>query len=254
VRVRISAVNRPVTWLHSSTAIAAIVLPLAACVPPARLPERSLSPPGSLAPGDSARALAIRLAPTLFVQRDEPFPLLRVTAVVHPTRPIIAYHLLWKHDVNLQWVPWAQPSDEEVVWVGYDSLTRAPTDLWTYWHGIILHADWRANGNPAVDVQWGKHGSLPHRVIESDLPRFKTLNTFYAGEFVLLPDIWFGKIAHGGPWGFFHGYGRYRAFTDELPLSDRLDAIVRADDPRDALMAVFGQKYSNKTPWPSIIH
>jgi len=250
VRIFLTPVNRPMTWLHSSTVIAAVVLPLGACVPPARLPALSLSPPGSLSAGDSASALATRLAPTLFVQRDGPFPLLRVAAVVHPTRPIIAYHLLWAHDVHLQWVPWAQPSDEEVVWVGYDSVTREPTDVWTYWHHTVLHADWRGHGDPAIDVQWGKHGALPHQVVQSDLPRLKTLNFFYAGEFVLLPDTWLGKIAHGGPWGFFHGYGRYRAFTDVRPLSGRLDAIVRAADPHDALTAVFGQKYSNKTPWP----
>lgn len=199
---------------------------------------------------DPAAKLAMQLAPTLFVQRDEPFPLIRVAAVVHPTRPIIAYHLLWEHDVNLQWVPWAKPSDEEVVWVGYDTLTRAATDLWTYWHGAILHADWRGAGDPAIDVQWGKHGSLPHRVIESDLPPLKTLNFFYMSEFLLLPDIWLGKLAHGGPWGFFHGYDRYRAFTDRRPLFDRLDAIVRAEQPREALQAVFGSNYSNKIHWP----
>ena len=248
--VLLTAVTRPTIRLHWTAALAALALSLTGCVPPARLPALSLSPPGSLSPADSAAALAMRLAPTLFVQRDEPFPLLRVAAVVHPTRRIIAYHLLWKHDVHLQWVPWAKPSDEEVVWVGYDSLTNEPTDLWTYWHHAVLHADWRSHGDPAIDVQWGKHGSLPHQVIESDLPRLRTLNFYYASEFLLLPDTWLSKIAHGGPWGFFHGYGRYRAFIDARPLSDRLDLIVRTEDPRDALKAVFGPKYSNKLHWP----
>jgi hypothetical protein len=226
------------------------IMAMTACIPPVHLPALPLSPPGTLSPDDSAAKLARRLAPTLFLQRDEPFQLIRVAAIVHPTRPVIAYHLLWEHDVNLQWVPWAEPSDEEVVWVAYDSLTRMPTDLWTYWHGSILHADWHGAGDPAVDVQWGKHGSLPHGVVESDLPGLKTLNVFYAGEFVLLPDIWLGKLAHGGPWGFFHGYGRYRSFTDALPLSNRLDVIVLTDDPREALRATFGRKYSNKRRWP----
>ena len=227
---------------------------LSACIPKAHLPSLPVSPPVGLAADDSATQLAMRLAPTLYVQRDEPFPLIRVAAVVHPTRPIIAYHLLWKHDINLQWVPWAQPSDEEVMWVGYDSVTRAATDLWTYWHGTILHADWRTRGGPAIDVQWGKHGSLPHRVIQSDLPRLKTLNVFYVAEFVLLPDIWLGKVAHGGPWGFFHSYDRYRAFTDVQPLHDRLDAVIRGPHARDALRRVFGRKYSNKLHWPWDAH
>jgi hypothetical protein len=200
---------------------------------------------------DSAGAVLARaLAPELHLQRDERFPLVRAVAIVHPTRPIVAYHLLWRRDVNFQWGPWSKPNDEEEVWVGYDPVTRGPTELWTYWHGTILHTDWRGKGQPAVDVQWGKHGSLPHGVVEGDLPRFKTLNVFYAVEFILLPDIWLGREAHGGPWGFFHGYRRYRDYSRILPLAARLDAVARAEDPRPALRAVFGPSYANKPWWP----
>jgi hypothetical protein len=44
-------------------------------------------------------------------------------------------------------------------------------------------------------------------------------------------------------------YKRYRDFSRELPLVDRLDAIVRTDDPDPYLRAVFG-KYSKKPAWP----
>jgi len=213
-----------------------------------QLPPIPSSPPGV---ADSAdQRLAQNLAPVLYVQRDEPFPLLRVVAVLHRDRPIIAYHLLWSHDVNGQWMPWTKPSDEEEVWVGYDEETGLPTKLWTYWHGTILSTDWRGKGQPAIDVQWGKHGSLPHRVIESDLPPTKSLNAFYLGEYFLLPDIWLSKIAHGGPWGFFHSYARYRDFSHVIPLGPRLDAVVRTDDARPALHALFGMIYSNKRWWP----
>lgn len=202
-------------------------------------------------PTDSAaRALAKSLAPVLYVQRDEPFPLDRVVAVVHPTRPIIAYHLLWRHDVNGQWLPWAKPSDEEVVWVGYDPSTHAPTDVWTYWHGTLLHTPWMDRGPPAIDVQWGKHGSLPRGINTRDLPPNKTLNSFYAYELVLLPDILLGKLVHGGPWGFFHSFHRYKDFSTVLPLADRLDLVVKTVDPRTPLHAVFGRAYSNKKWWP----
>jgi hypothetical protein len=202
-------------------------------------------------PTDSAtRALAKSLAPVLYLQRDEPFPLDRVAAVVHPTRTIIAYHLLWRHDVNGQWVPWAKPSDEEVVWVGYDSSTHAPTDIWTYWHGTVLHTPWQEHGQPAIDVQWGKHGSLPRGIETKDLPPNKTLNSFYAYEFALVPDILLGKLVHGGPWGFFHSFRRYTDFSKVLPLTDRLDMVVKTDDPRAVLHAVFGRDYSNKKWWP----
>jgi hypothetical protein len=202
-------------------------------------------------PTDNATwALARSLAPMLYLQRDEPFPLDRVVAVVHPTRPIIAYHLLWRHDVNGQWAPWAKPSDEELVWVGYDPNTNAPTDVWTYWHGTVLHTPWRDHGQPAIDVQWGKHGSMPRGIDTRDLPWNKTLNSFYAYEIVLIPDIMLGKLVHGGPWGFFHSFRRYRDFSKVLPLFDKLDLVVKTEDPRPALHAVFGRTYSNKKLWP----
>ena len=77
---------------------------------------------------DSIDRLARTLAPTLYLQADETFPLSRIAAVVHPTRPIISYHLLWRDDVHGSWVPFTVPTDEEVIWVSYDS-TGAPTDL-----------------------------------------------------------------------------------------------------------------------------
>ncbi len=237
-----------VVSLRLTIAAIAVSIVTAGCVLPANIPPVPARVPDA---ADSAGvALARELAPVLYVQRDEYFPLLRVAAVLHPTRPIIAYHTLWSHDVNLQWVPWAKPSDEEELWVGYDSVTRAPTDLWTYWHGTLLHTSWRDKGQPATSVQWGKHSNLPHGVIESDLPRLKTLNVLYAMEFVLLPDIWLGKVAHGGPWGFFHSYARYRDFSRVVPTASRLDGVARAEDPRAALHAIFGRVYSNKVWWP----
>ena len=73
-------------------------------------------------------------------------------------------------------------------------------------------------------------------------------------EFVLLPDILLGKLAHGGPWGFFHSYDRYRLFDRETDLAGRLDVVISADDPRVPLKAVFGPKYSNKVHWPWDTH
>jgi hypothetical protein len=222
-------------------------LALGGCAPRQNIPPVPERVPDS---ADSADvALARKLAPVLYAQRDEPFPLIRVVAVLHPVRPIIAYHLLWRHDVNGQWVPWAKPSDEEEVWVGYDPQTHTSTDLWTYWHGSILHA--QTHGMPAaISVQWGKHGSLPRGIAEGDLPRTKTLNVFYALEVLLLPDMLLGRIAHGGPLGFNHSYRRYRDFSTVLPLANRLDAVVRAEDARPALRTVFGSIYAHKRPWP----
>ena len=207
--------------------------------------------PAALPASDSGAQLARRLAPLLYLQRDEWFPLDRAVAVLHPTRPVIAYHLLWRDDVHGAWIPGTVPTDEEIVWVGYDR-SGAPTDLWTFWHGTILHADWRGHGTPAIDVQWGKHGSLPRGIIESDLPAFRTLNAFYAYTFLGLPDILLGRLSRPGPSGFFHSYDRYRDFSRLLVLGDSLDAVVRTEDAREALGAVFGTPYSGKTEWPEM--
>ena len=220
-----------------------------ACGPRAHIPPLPAALAGALAPTDSGAVLARELAPLLYVHKDEWFPLERVVAVLHPTRPVIAYHLLWRDDVNGSWIPFTVPTDQEIVWVAYDS-TRAPTDIWTYWHGTILHADWRERGQVAIDVQWGKHGSLPHRVRESDLPRLKTLNSFYAFTWLALPDVWLGQLTRRGPWCFCRSYGRYRDFSRTVPLGSRLDAIVRTENPRETLEAIFGRPYSRKTPWP----
>jgi hypothetical protein len=222
---------------------------LTACGPHAHIPPVPTVVPGAVDAADRDAQLARALAPLLYVQRDEWFPLERVVAVVNPTRPVIAYHLLWKDDVHGSWIPFTVPTDEEVVWVGYDS-TRAPTDIWTYWHGSMLHADWRGKGQVAIDVQWGKHGSLPHGTIESDLPTLRKLNLFYAFTWIGLPDIWLGDLTRKGPWCFCHGYSRYRDFSKLLPSGDKLSVVVRAEDATEALTEVFGKPYSKKRPCP----
>jgi hypothetical protein len=231
-----------------SVLIFAVVM--AACGPRAHIPTRPSpeSLPDAISPADSGWRLARSLAPILFIQRDEFFPLERVVAVLHPARRIIAYHLLWRDDVHGSWVPFTVPTDEEIVWVGYDS-TNAPTDVWTFWHGTLLHTPWRGRG-VGIDVQWGKHGSLPRGIVESDLPGIKKLNDFYALHYIGIIDMWLGKLTRPGPGCFCHGYRRYREFTDPIVLGDRIDVVARAVDPRSTLVAVFGKPYSKKRPWP----
>ena len=92
-----------------------------ACGPRAHIPLRPANLPGVLAPTDSGTLLARRLAPVLYLQKDETFPLERVVAVLHPNRPIIAYHLLWRDDVHGSWIPFTVPTDD-----GFDVPTGSP--------------------------------------------------------------------------------------------------------------------------------
>ncbi len=222
---------------------------LVACSPRANIPDVPASVPGALAADDDASVLARTLAPILYTQRDEPFELERVVAVVHPTQRVIAYHLLWRDDAHGAWLRFGQPTDQEVVWIGYD-VDGQPSELWTYWHATILHADWRGKGQVAVDVQWGKHGSMPRAMRTMDLPWTQSLDVFYLATWLGLPDLWLGNIVRPGPWCFCHGYRRYASFTRPLPIGPRINAVVRSIDPRTALIAVFGAEYANKPHWP----
>lgn len=234
----------------SRTLVAVAVLASSvACGPHAHIPPIPVGLPGALPASDTDAVLARALSPALYLQPDETFPLKRVVAVVNPDRKIIAYYLLWRDDVHGAWIPFTVPTDEEVVWVGYDT-THAPVDVWTYWHGVVLHTPWPRR-RVEIDVQWGKHGSLPRGVVESELPRFRTLNFFYAATIFGEPDILLGAISRAGPLGFFHSYRRYRDFSRVLPLEHHVDVVARTVDPRPILRAVFGSKYSNKVLWPA---
>lgn len=234
---------------HGGLCCAALVL--SGCGPRVRIPPLSperLHLPGVLPTADSRAGLARSLAPVLYIHRDETFPLERVVAVIHPDRRLIAYHLLWRDDVHGAWIPFTRATDQEIVWIGYDS-TLAPTEMWTYWHGKILRTDWRDRGTPLVNVQWGKHGSLPRGVIESDLPRWGKLPSFYLFTWAGLWDTWLGTLTRPGPVCFCRGYDRYREFTRPLVLGERVDVVAELLDPAPVLSAVFG-KYSRKPPWP----
>jgi hypothetical protein len=230
------------------TGLIALLASLGACGPKARIPPLPVVAHGAEL-SDSVATLARSLAPVLFLQRDEWFALERVAAVVHPAKKIIAYHLLWRDDAHGSWIPFTVPTDQEIVWVGYDS-TNAPNEVWTFWHGKILHADWKNRGPVTIDVQWGKHGSLPRGTLSADLPFTAKPASFYAFTWLGLPDIWLGNLTRPGPWCFCKSYNRYNEYTKPLLLGERVDLIVQSEDPKGALTALFGEPFSKKRAWP----
>jgi hypothetical protein len=115
-------------------------------------------------PTADERAMILRHAPRVFVTPDECFPLKDAAAILHPTQPLIAYHFFWEDDIDFP--DDQEPCDHELVWVRY-----APDGLagvHTYYHNHILSAaeavaEALAHGGcPRINVQWGKHGSLPY--------------------------------------------------------------------------------------------
>jgi hypothetical protein len=227
----------------------ALLAPAMGCGPQPNIPPRPSELPNALPTGHPTAQLARRLAPTLYLHHREWFRLERVVAVAHPTRPVIAYHLLWEDDVHGAWAPLTKATDQEIVWVTYDERGR-PTDLWTYWHRLILHTPWGPDARPAVDVQWGKHGSLPRGTVLGDLPASRGMGFFYALTWVGLPDILLGTLTRPGPRCFCAGPADYRDFSRELPLSESIDVVLATDNPLNELGAVFGLPYSRKPAWP----
>lgn len=218
-----------------------------ACGPRAAIPTVPATLPGAVAFGAPAGQLALALAPVLYLHPNETFQLARAVAVVHPDSQIVAYHLLWRDDAHGAWIPGTVPTDQEIVWVGHDS-TGAPTRLWTYWHGTILTTP-VALEQVAVDVQWGKHGSLPRNILRRDLPRHQSLGVFYAFTWAL-PDYWLGRLQRDGPLCFCRGFATYREFTEPELLAPQISVVVETEAPRPALGAVFGARFSQKPDWP----
>ena len=110
--------------------------------------------------------LVRRFAPRLYTTPSEFFPLKDFAVILHPTERLIAYHFFWEDDLDFP--EDNDPCDHELIWVKYSEDKNSVEGVLTYFHGRILEGgevalkDARAHGmRPRVNIQWGKHGSLP---------------------------------------------------------------------------------------------
>src|SRR3981081_668846 len=108
--------RRNATEIHERICLGLALGFLIACGPDAPIPLPPANLPDALSPTDSGALLARRLAPVLYLQPDETFPLERVVAVLHPVRRIIAYHLLWRDDVHGGGISVTGPTGAGVRW------------------------------------------------------------------------------------------------------------------------------------------
>src|SRR5262249_35272675 len=120
----------------------------------------------STEPSPQEEEAIFRFAPRVFQSASDPFGLKDIVAVHHPTDPVIAYHFFWDDDIDFP--DDNDPCDHEVIWVRYDTATHKVSDFHTYFHGRLLRSTealedaHRHEERVRVDVQWGKHGSLPY--------------------------------------------------------------------------------------------
>ena len=111
-------------------------------------------------------SLARRFAPRVFVTASEFFALKDFAVVIHPSDRLIAYHFFWEDDIDFP--EDNDPCDHELMWIRYSPDRLSIEKIWTYFHGRLLVGgdaaldDARRNRmRPRVNVQWGKHGSMP---------------------------------------------------------------------------------------------
>ncbi len=123
-----------------------------------------LDPPRELTPDEWN--IVRRFAPRIYTAPSEFFPLKDFAVVLHPTERAIAYHFFWEDDIDFP--EDNDPCDHELIWVRYSADKSSIEKIQTYFHGRILEGgrtaidDARAHGmRPRVNIQWGKHGSLP---------------------------------------------------------------------------------------------
>ncbi len=123
-----------------------------------------LDPPRELTAEE--QQLVRRFAPRIHTTPTEFFPLKDFAVILHPTSRQIAYHFFWEDDIDFP--EDNDPCDHELMWVQYSADGKSIEKIWTYFHGRILAggeaalADARRHGRrPRINVQWGKHGSMP---------------------------------------------------------------------------------------------
>ena len=124
----------------------------------------SLDPPRELT--GQEWAMVRRFAPRIYVLSSEFFPLKDFAVILHPRKRLIAYHLFWEDDIDFP--EDNDPCDHELIWVEYAEDRQTLKRVWTYFHGRILDGgkeaieDAQRHGmRPRINVQWGKHGSMP---------------------------------------------------------------------------------------------
>lgn len=183
-------------------------------------------------PTSAQRALVLKFAPRLQNVPTEFFPLKDIAAILHPEKPIIAYHLFWEDDLGFP--SDNDPCDHEIVWVEYDPATQRATRVSTYWHGRVVSTDEAAadanthEGRPWVGVEWGFHGSVPWgapgrvKVID-DILRDHWRRA-HEGAKARAPD----PLARGWPTeypGDFAAYTRFSVPLDPRPMLRERDLI-----------------------------
>jgi len=199
--------------------------------------------------------LARRFAPVLSLHPGEPFHVIAVIPVLHPSRPLIAYHIFF--DDDMFFAGRGKSADHEIAWVEYDPVTLKVADVFTLWHRTVLRTDScvidaRLSGQrPKIDVQWGQHGLLPSgwHVLATARPRLELAMHYRVAKIInRLPRVSTRKPAVS----FRGSYADYLTFTKEVRTADYIieQDMVKAEHSLDFLRSRLGMTFLPKKEWP----
>jgi hypothetical protein len=212
-------------------------------------------------PTAEQRALVMKFAPRLHNVPNEFFPLKDIAAILHPEKPIIAYHLFWEDDLGFP--SDNDPCDHEIVWVEYDPTSRNVTRVSTYFHGRIVSTDAATvdanahEGRAWIGVEWGFHGSVPWEAlgkvaIVDDILRGHW-STAHHGNKDRQPD----PLARGWPTEYAGDFAAFTSFTvpnDPRPLLRERD-LIYVSRWANATLNRYCLRYNfaAKTEWPWLV-
>jgi hypothetical protein len=212
-------------------------------------------PPDYIDGAAGLSALAIRFAPILYVHPEEPYHIMGVIAVLHPARPLIAYHVFFDDDAFL--AGRGKSLDHEIVWIEYDPVTLKVTDVLTLWHrtvlrsGLPLMETTTPDGRARIDVQWGQHGMLPFgwKELVTARPRLE-LRMHYE----LVHNVnRVPKASATKPIVFFGGsFDEYIEFSVPIDAADYIHEpdVVRVEHSLEHIISRTGKTLILKKEWP----
>ena len=213
-------------------------------------------PPAS--PTAAQRALVEKFAPRLYNVPNEFFPLRDIAAILHPEKPIIAYHLFWEDDLGFP--SDNDPCDHEVVWIEYAPATQRVTRVYTYWHGRIVTTDAAASdanshdGRAWIGVEWGFHGSVPWQAVGKVKVVDDILRDHWNMAHSALKKRPQDPLARGWPTEYSGDFAAFTTFTvpnDPRPMLRERD-LIHVSRWANATLNRYCLRYNfaAKTEWP----
>lgn len=209
-------------------------------------------------PTAAQRALVLKFAPRLHNVAGEFFPLKDIAAILHPDKPIVAYHLFWEDDLGFP--SDNDPCDHEVVWVEYDPASQRVTRVHAYWHGRIVTTDAAIadanehDGRAWIGVEWGFHGSVPWQAQRNVKIVETILRDHWKSAHVTLKNRPRDPLARSWPTEFAGDFAAFTTFAvpnDPRPLLRERD-LIYVSRWANATLNRYCLRYNfaAKTEWP----